>query len=386
MRLLQVYIAFNLLVPCLCFLHFNGRNQVVRSVIEQCESQIPYEETKCYDLLRCIIDNVPSDFPARWSAGASILAFIPTIVGLLSNSIGEVVAIADDSLPLAIALSFSSITSFVIRLSSRTQIFSDTFFSELSVSSECLEAAWNKLQVLMSKIEKQGPRPWWSRWKIWSCIRCLILVAMNAATWYAVFQITKYGIIVFACPIKVNVGIWVGLTQLLVLLNVACRRYAFDIRTVFFKHRERRLPTTNQVQNFSPSMSRRPPPATLSQNNTKTKSKIPTPIKPPEPFTIFLRSPHTTTASWLLQTFTAITSFILFAYGTVVMASMTLIPSSDAIRVMTVFSTSAGFARLCASWTVSPSRTASRLVVIDVPPTCMEDFHRMLLERARTRV
>lgn len=380
MRLLQVYIASNLLVPGLCFLHFNSRNQLVRSVIKQCESQIPYEETKCYHLLRWIIDNVPSDFPARWSAGASILAFIPTIVGLLFNSIGEVVAIADDSLPLAIALSFSSVTSFVIWLSSRTQTSSDTFFSELSVSSECLEGAWNKLQVLMSKIEKQGPQTWWSRWKIWSYIRCLILVAMNAATWYAVFQMTKYGIIVFACPIKVNVGIWVGLTQLLVLLNVGCRRYAFDIRTVFFKHRERRLPTTQQVQNSSPSLSGRQPSAALSKNNTKTKSKTPTPI------TIVLRSPHTTTASWLLQTFTAITSFILFAYGTVIMASMTLIPSSDAIRVMTVFSTSAGFARLCASWTASPSITASRVVVIDVPPACMEDFHRLLLERARSRV
>ena len=75
----------------------------------------PNERTMCGQMLRCTIDGVLSDYPARWSAGASILAFIPTIVGLMSNSVDEVTAIAEESIFLAIAISLSSVTTFSSR-------------------------------------------------------------------------------------------------------------------------------------------------------------------------------------------------------------------------------------------------------------------------------
>lgn len=75
--------------PCLCYRLFDSRGALVRSVIEGCRSKTPNERAQCYPMLRCILNDIPSEVTARWNAGSSIMAFIPTIVGLLSNSIEE---------------------------------------------------------------------------------------------------------------------------------------------------------------------------------------------------------------------------------------------------------------------------------------------------------
>ena len=66
----------------------------------------------CGQEQRCIFEGVFSNYPARWSAGASILAFIPTIVVLMSNNIDEVTAFAKEPIFLAITISLSSVTIF----------------------------------------------------------------------------------------------------------------------------------------------------------------------------------------------------------------------------------------------------------------------------------
>ena len=91
---------------------------------------MPHDTTQCYEMLRCILDNVPSDFTARWSAGSSILAFIPTIVGLMSNSINEITSIADESVILALALSVTSITAFSRRFGDGPSRSTGTLFGE----------------------------------------------------------------------------------------------------------------------------------------------------------------------------------------------------------------------------------------------------------------
>lgn len=64
---------------------------------------------------------------------------------------------------------------------------------------------------------------------------------------------------------------------------------------------------------------------------------------------------------------------------------MTLIPASDAVRAMAVLAAGAGFARPVGSWGVLPSTIWGKVVVVDVPPCCMEDFHGLVSKQARNR-
>lgn len=76
---------------------FSSRNATVGELIDNCTTvALLYPNyTRCQATLKCILTNIDSDYSARWSAGASILAFIPTIAGLMSNSLDEVVLAAE---------------------------------------------------------------------------------------------------------------------------------------------------------------------------------------------------------------------------------------------------------------------------------------------------
>lgn len=388
----------SLVIPTLGYRIFDSRDSLVRLVIEQCVSETPVDKETCYTILRCIIDKVPSDFPARWSSGASILTFIPTIVALLSNSIDEVSSIADESTLLAVALSISSVTAFILRFRGKTEMPSDAFFADASISgSDRSQVAWAKLETWMSNRKTQDLKSWRLPWRISKYAICLLLVALSAFIWYEVYQITRYGIITFACPVKVNVGIWVGLSQLLVLLNVGCRHYTFDIRVIRFRHREVELQTRHRATTPLPSNCARQSAVVPSANSNRGPSVTPVlvkanepqvapvPVQASEPLNIILRSPRNPLLRWLVQTFTAIASLTLYTYGTVILASMTLIPASDAIRAMTVLAISAGIARLIGYWAASPSKRGNGFMMIDVPPDCMAGFFALIAEKAAAR-
>lgn len=351
MHILIVCFALLFARPCLCHHLFNSRDSVVRSVIEACRSQTPNERAECYAMLRCIMNNIPSDFIARWSAGASILAFIPTIVGLMSNSIYEITSIADESVFLAIALSMSSVTTFNSRFGYRTKRLSDAIFEEQRVGHARIQAALPILEDLIA--QSQRSRPLWQSSKIQIYALSIIVVAVGAGVWYEVYEITRYGVVVFACPIKANVGIWVGLSQLLALLNVLCRSFLFDVHTIHVRTgdtRPRRQPTA--------------PSADVDCSS------------------VVLRCIRNTYLQWLLQTLTAIISFALYAYGTVLLASMSLIPASDAIRAMVISTVSASSGRLAGYWFTSARRRVGQVIVIDVPAYCLQDFTASILEFA----
>ena len=347
-RLLFYFIVFSLGTPSLCYRIFNSRDAHVRSVIEACRAQVPHEKPQCYELLRCILDNVPSDFPARWSAGASILAFIPTIVGLMSNSINEITSIADESLLLAIALSITSITAFFRRFGDGPSRSTGTFFEEQGGKDVRIQAALSILKDAMSQTPK--PLPWWYCSQTHIYVLSLVAIALAAVIWYEVYEVTKYGIMTFACPVKVNIGIWVGLSQLLCLANLSGRSVLFDTRTVRFRAGRDTVP-----------------PGSFPY----VKASL-----------IVIRCPKDTLPRWVFQTFTAIASFILYAYGTVLLASTTLVPASDAIRAMVVVTASAGFGRLVLYWLTRPERRGRHVVVVDVPADCMSDFASSILEHS----
>ena len=310
-------------------------------------------------MIRCILSNVPSEVTARWSAGANILAFVPTIVALLSNSIHEVAATADESIVLAVALSISSVTAFTSRFGDMPVRASEAFFGEKDESrkAERLRGTWEKIEKHIEKVKGQGRTPWWRHRRLKVGVLYILLLALSAGIWYEVYETTRYGVIVNACPIKVNVGLWVGLSQLLTLLNVICRKFAFDIRTVDFK---------SQNTPISQATTRRGRPAPSATAAKKRGERS---------VAVILRSPRNTFLRWALQTFTAIASFTLYTFGTVVLASMTLIPASDAIRTLTVLTIGAGVGRLVGYWNASPSRTGSRIIVVDVPADDMKEFY-----------
>ena len=331
---------------------FDSRDSVSRSVIEACRSQTPNEKAQCYTILRCVLDNIPSDFPARWSAGASILAFIPTIVGLLSNSINEITSIADDSLLLAIALSISSVTAFTSRFGDRPTRSSDMVFEEQRGNPARMQTALSNLEDLVA--QSRRPRPWWKSSQTQTYVLSLFAAFVGVGVWYEVYEITRYGIVVFACPVKANVVMWIGLSQLLSLSNVLCRSFSFEIHTI-------------QVNAVNTRLERPSDTRPASANRSAT---------------VVLRSPRNTFLQWLFQTFTAIASFTLYAYGTILLASMTLIPASDAIRAMVSLTISAGFGRLAGYWLSSPRRRGSRTIVVDVPADCKQEFTSMILRNA----
>ena len=304
---------------------------MVTSVISSCESQVPNGNvSKCTTMLRCIASNVPTDFALRWSAGANILAFIPTIVGFMSNSIDEIVALSDDSLLLAITLSVSSVTSFNLRLGDRREDIFDTFSND-------------RVQLLCSKIEEcvehsQVPRkPWWERGNATLPYICGIVAFIIAAgVWYQVYEIMTYGVVVFACPVKANIVVWVGLSQALVLFNITSRSVLFTTATLH-----------------------------VEAGNSRSKA-----------CKVILRRPRKTVWRWIIQTFTTLTSFALYAYGTVLLASTTFVPASDAIRAMVVMSAGGGFGRLVGLW-IGPSwrRRGSDSIIIDVHEDSFDEVY-----------
>ena len=345
---LLLYVTTLLIQPCLCHHHFDSRDPVARSVIEACRTQNPDERLQCYLILRCIINNIPSDFTARWSAGASILAFIPTIVGLMSNSIQETISIADESVILAVASSVSSITAFNLRFGDRLERLSDVMFKETEWGHTNIQMALLALENMMAEARK--PRPWWQKNNTLVYVTSLIALVLGAGVWYEVYQITRYGILVFACPIKVNIVLWVALSQLLALLNVLCRSVLFEYHTIQIRKKEPR-----------PRMAR--PNENAASRHVESQCS-----------TMVLRCPRDTSLRWALNTFTAVVSFSMYAYGTILLASMILIPASDAIRAMVVSASGAGFARLAGHWVTSPNRRGNRALIIDIPAHRIQDF------------
>lgn len=316
---------------------FQSRDSTVRPVIEKCRAITPNEKIQCYEILRCILDDIFSDYPARWSAGASVLAFVPTIVGLMSNSINEITAIAEESTFLATAICLSSITVFSARFSAR--------FGYQDGRPEHLHTMKNNIHRSI-KNNKQMQAPRWRNTQTQNVFVGIFMLGTSAMTWYELFQVTKYGIVTFACPVKVNVMLWAILGQILTLLNVFLRQHLFAYRKIHLKKSNDRF-----RQNLAES------------SITIEKDVV-----------IIFRSPHSSWTSQILQFFTAVINYSLYAFGTVVLASMTMFPASDAVRVMVVVCANAGFGRVVGYWAGSRFKSGKETILIDVLAGHLEEL------------
>ncbi|KAF2230773.1 hypothetical protein EV356DRAFT_508242 [Viridothelium virens] len=157
---LSVYRIISFAHPSGCCV-FNSNNSSVRNIIENCRSNIPDERHDHSLLLRCILDNAPSRYSAHWSAAASILVFVPTIVGLMSNNIDELVIAVEELTLLAAIHSLPAVTSFISRIGGvgsqrvRATLFSQTIWDDATVRSygnivQKLVTSWENTGLLSS--------------------------------------------------------------------------------------------------------------------------------------------------------------------------------------------------------------------------------------------
>lgn len=157
-RIFVIAVLFAFSQPSHAYRLFQSHYPAVHSAIEKCRVEWP-DEKPCDNMLSCVLDNVPGDYPARWSAVASMLAFIPTIVGLMSNSVIEVTAIAEESTFLAIAVSLSSVTTFSSRLGNEITAVK---LGYQDVSPAYLEAARANIINLIKDNTQKHSREWWN--------------------------------------------------------------------------------------------------------------------------------------------------------------------------------------------------------------------------------
>ncbi|KAG8527109.1 uncharacterized protein KY384_008538 [Bacidia gigantensis] len=352
---LRVVLLFALLQPSLAYFLFQSKYEFVQPVIETCRANYTNERTMCDQMQRCIFDNVFSEYPVRWSAGASILAFIPTIVGLMSNSIDEITAIADESILLAITISLSSVTVFSSRLGDSTTALKP---SSQHLHAVNLQTARDNIVELLKQNKPKHSESLWNRWgntRTQDAVIGLIMIGASTQIWYQLFQVTRYGIVTFACPVKVNVFLWAALGQFLTLLNVRLRHLSFNYRRIHFSANSRAQQTASRP----------------TGNLANVESQI-------ADTTIVLRCQRSGRGRRTLQFCTAVTSFSIYTYGTTVLASMTLFEAADALRVVVVVAVNAGFGRMVGYWAISSIRKGKKTILVDVPAAHIDDISRIM--------
>jgi hypothetical protein len=340
----------------------NGAEAVL-PIIKKCVAMYPDQVHYCYNIFSCILDNVSSEIPARWSAAASVLAFIPTLMGLISNSLEELVLFSYHSPILAVLLCLSSTTAFSTRLDFRS---SSAHLASFENNSQRIQHHIHQLfEVLAnSKEEKQRNQRAYSENILAFCFGAT-LVGLVAAVWYKTIDITIYGIVVFACPIKSNVPLYVSLSQLLSLLSVLLRNYSYASRQIHIpqsscQNRRATLGAANLIlalntRLFQLRMGARPR-ESCCRRNCKCDCIV-----------MILLAERLTMTRIILQAASAILSYGLLTYGTVIFASINMYSTSDAVRAMVIMTISAIFGRLVGSWIMQSSRTGRRVIIVDVP-------------------
>ena len=356
---------------------FDSRDAHVRVVIAACKANItPRTSDYCYDMLSCILDGIEGWRNASWSSGASILAFIPTIVGLMSNSIYEISAVAEESSIVAILLCTSSITAFSSRFGdgdNSSALLGGT--KERFHEQTALEDIARAIRGNPSENRHSSLRNVYVQY----VLAVFLLSALTGGVWYQLYEISRYGKVVFACKVRVNVWLWAGLTQLLSLLNVAWRSKVSVLRRVRVEVTQKGSECGNRIQKAIEWVHGRLSPDEYTSRNPLLLSALQETKS--ETITIVLRCPRSTTMKWTLQTVTAVLSYVLYTYGTVILASMTMIPSSDATRAIVTIVSGAGFGRLVAYWTTSMERKGKKVLIFDVPPGSLKSLEDVILDQ-----
>ncbi|KAI9702513.1 MAG: hypothetical protein M1836_000993 [Candelina mexicana] len=358
---------------------FKSRDATVRDIIHECVANTPTDTTRsqCTSILACILRDVPADYTARWSAGASILAFIPTIVGLMSNSVEEIGLIAEDSPALAILLSLSSVTAFSARFAATS-----SGHGVFEHHPNYVDAACAQIKKLLEDSGNDGrwsARQWQRYHSVVVSLAELMLVALSAMVWYCIWALGNWGVVVFSCPWSMHAAVWVGLRQVVAITDILLRRYYHEITTITLKRTEKFIPYEKSFQSLRHLKQLIPFHEQLS--NLKQHFLFLYGLISPAPsddVMVMLRSPRKDIISWGLKTWSAVLNTALYTTGTVFLASIVMVPASDAIRVMVVLTLSAGFGRIVGAWTLSPSTRGKKNLIVDVPAAQVQSLAERL--------
>lgn len=184
---------------------FHSRDAYVRGEIAFCEGNVSAQTratdgTQCQPMLKCILNTVEQATQARWSAGASILAFIPAIAALMSNSIDDVVLVSEESGLLALALCLCSFTVFPPRFGGERNRHESTAAIKEGLKHR-IKQAYEKRDSVPNRRHLR-----WSYRDIRGAI-VAFLVACCGLIWYPTVMILRNGVVVFSCEPQVHVPI-----------------------------------------------------------------------------------------------------------------------------------------------------------------------------------
>lgn len=356
LSIFQILLLLSYPPPLFAYYLFQSKYPVVAPVIEKCRAIWISEAHNCSEMLQCTLDNVPGDYSARYSAGASILSLIPTIVGLMSNSIDEITAIAEESIFLALAISLSSVTVFSSRLGDK---IISAKLGDRTTGPEYWQAMRDNILELV-KANRQTHSRYWRNTRTQDFVIGVIMIGSSTMIWYELFLITRYGIITFACPVKVNIIIWAVLVQSLTLLNVLWRKQSFDYRRIYLRRLGGRARTTLTERMIEPA----------DHDEDQVENVV-----------LILRCPRATWGRRILQFCTAVLSYSFYTYGTIILASTTMFEAADALRVVVVVCVTAGFGRMVGYWSLATSfRKGKKALLFDVPAAHMDRLAELIHE------
>jgi len=352
----SITLVLSLLLTVATARTFDSRDANVRTIIGWCAGNTTVEgpvrgESSCQQTLKCILNTVDAATSARWSAGASILAFIPTVAALMSNSVEEVVAIAEESQIMALALSLCSITVFAPRFGSQNDRP-----ASIAAIKEQLEHHVKTLhrpgqtQTLKSRMLMR-----------WAELGTAIAILMVCCVmiWRPVVTILRNGVVVLSCGPRAHVPIWVGLAQLTAVLNVLLRRRSMEIVPIKLVHQ-------NVV---APDL-----PGSLAQRFFASHSRS---------YEVLLRYPKDDCGAISIRVLTSIMSTALYAFATGVLGAMTMFPASDAIRALVMFAAAAGIGRIIGSWASAPQSHWRTTLLVDVEERQVAELQRFVEEEVR---
>lgn len=199
-------LAALLLLACLANArNLHSQDAYVRSAIAFCQgndsSPAPAPapgESECQTTLKCVLNTVDQAAQGRWSAGAAILAFIPSIAALISNSIDDVVLVSEESRLLALALSLCSLTVFPSRFGGERHELRATAAIQEELKYYIVRACENQDFSRQSSL--------WSYHAVFGGTLALLL-ACCVLIWYPTIMISENGVVIFSCNPQIHMPI-----------------------------------------------------------------------------------------------------------------------------------------------------------------------------------
>lgn len=330
---------------------FISWDAVVQTIIARCDDTVnattAANTTICEATLACILDGVDAHTAGRWSAGASILAFVPTITALMGNGVEDVIFVAEESWFLGVMCALCSSTLFAERFGSGGQ-----GVQTLEGMVEVVEVQVKRAFAATANAESVGAETLASRRRKAIAGCALLLAAFGAGVWYAASVIWTQGVVVYSCPWTIHVPIWISLTQAIALVNIATLRWQYRHVEPIDLHQ---------------------PEATKPNASNATTAK-PQPKKQPWPRYIMLRHKQNSTFAKGARGATNILTFSLLAFATTVLGGMTMFTASEAVWCMALLAAAAGVSRLVGKWVADGLSGYRQTAVFDVQERHMDEL------------